>query len=90
MIRVAVPDFESAEALSIIVGQSPMPVIADVHFDYRLAIQALQNGADGLRINPGNIGPRWKVEAVIKEARDQMCLSELACQCRFAGAGDPE
>ena len=71
LIRVAVPDFESAEALSIIVGQSPMPVIADVHFDYRLAIQALQNGADGLRINPGNIGPRWKVEAVIKEARDR-------------------
>ncbi len=71
LIRVAVPDLEAAEALTEIVKQSPIPVIADVHFDYRLAIKALENGAHGLRINPGNIGPRWKVEAVVKEARER-------------------
>ena len=68
LIRVAVPDALAARALTSIKRDSPIPVIADIHFDYRLAIQCLQAGVDGLRINPGNIGSRWKVEMVAKEA----------------------
>ena len=71
IIRVAVPDAEAAKALIEIKKNTPIPVIADIHFDYRLAVQCLQGGVDGLRINPGNIGPRWKVETVVKEARER-------------------
>lgn len=69
VVRVAVPDEEAAEALARIVAKSPMPVIADIHFDYRLALQALDNGVAALRINPGNIGSREKVEAVVQAAK---------------------
>lgn len=71
IIRVAVPDALAANAMTSIKRDSPIPVIADIHFDYRLAIQCLQAGVDGLRINPGNIGSRWKVEMVAKEARER-------------------
>lgn len=71
LIRVAVPNSEAAEAVTKIKRDSPIPVIADIHFDYRLAVKCLQAGADGLRINPGNIGPRWKVEVVTREARER-------------------
>lgn len=71
LIRVAVPDALAAQAMASIKRDSPIPVIADIHFDYRLAIQCLQAGVDGLRINPGNIGSRWKVEMVAKEARER-------------------
>ena len=57
LIRVAVPDGEAARALKGIVEKSPLPVIADIHFDYRLALEAMKAGAAGIRINPGNIGP---------------------------------
>ena len=54
--RVAVPDMESARAISKIKEQISIPLVADIHFDYRLALAAIENGADKLRINPGNIG----------------------------------
>jgi (E)-4-hydroxy-3-methylbut-2-enyl-diphosphate synthase len=68
IIRVSIPDKESAAALSEIKKGSGIPVVADIHFDYRLAIAAIANGADGIRINPGNIGSREKVKAVAHAA----------------------
>ncbi|BCR04016.1 4-hydroxy-3-methylbut-2-en-1-yl diphosphate synthase (flavodoxin) [Desulfuromonas versatilis] len=71
IVRCAVPDQEAARALAKICPQSPMPVIADIHFDYRLALGSLQSGVDGLRLNPGNIGERWKVEEVVKACAER-------------------
>lgn len=68
IIRVAVPDLEAAEALGQIKRGISIPLVADIHFDYRLALKALEIGVDKLRINPGNIGERARVEAVVKEA----------------------
>jgi (E)-4-hydroxy-3-methylbut-2-enyl-diphosphate synthase len=70
IVRVAVPDEKSARAISLIKRQISIPLIADIHFDHRLAIASLQEGADGLRINPGNIGSAQKVKAVINCAKD--------------------
>jgi (E)-4-hydroxy-3-methylbut-2-enyl-diphosphate synthase len=70
IVRVAVPDSAAAKAISKIKPQVTLPVIADIHFDYRLAIAAARAGADALRINPGNIGQRSKVKAVVDCARD--------------------
>ena len=69
IIRCAVPDMEAAFALKEIVAGSPIPVIADIHFDYRLALQAIGSGVHGLRLNPGNIGGAEKVKAVVEAAR---------------------
>lgn len=69
LIRVAVPDTEAAEALKQIKAGISLPLIADIHFDYRLALLALQNGVDGLRINPGNIGSAAKVREVAERAK---------------------
>ena len=69
IVRVAVPDQPAAEAVSSIKEQISIPLIADVHFDYRLAVAAVEAGADALRINPGNIGSAKKVEAVAKAAK---------------------
>ncbi len=71
IVRCAVPDLDAARALSRICAASPLPVIADIHFDYRLALTALDGGVDGLRLNPGNIGERWKVEAVVKACAER-------------------
>ena len=60
---------EAAEALKEITKLSPIPVVADIHFDYRLALKAMENGISALRINPGNIGSRDRVEAVVNEAK---------------------
>ena len=65
VIRCAVPTMEAAEALSVITKESPIPVIADIHFDYRLALAAIDAGVSALRLNPGNIGGRDRVEAVV-------------------------
>jgi (E)-4-hydroxy-3-methylbut-2-enyl-diphosphate synthase len=70
IVRVAVPDAAAAEAITGIKAQVRIPVIADIHFDHRLAIAAARSGADGLRINPGNIGGPKKVKAVIACAKD--------------------
>lgn len=69
IIRCAVPDMEAAIALKDIVAGSPIPVIADIHFDYRLALQAIESGVQGLRLNPGNIGSSEKVKAVVEAAK---------------------
>lgn len=69
IIRCAVPDMEAAYALKDIVAGSPIPVIADIHFDYRLALQAIASGVHGLRLNPGNIGGTEKVKAVVEAAK---------------------
>lgn len=71
VVRVAVPDEEAARALTAITGASPLPVIADIHFDYRLALLAVNGGIHGLRLNPGNIGPRWKVQEVVRAVRER-------------------
>jgi len=70
IVRVAVPDEAAAAAIAEIKQQVVIPVIADIHFDYRLAIASARSGADALRINPGNIGHRSKVKAVVECARD--------------------
>jgi (E)-4-hydroxy-3-methylbut-2-enyl-diphosphate synthase len=62
---------EAAEALGDIKAQSTIPLIADIHFDYRLALKALEKGIDGLRLNPGNIGEKWKVAEVVKAAAER-------------------
>jgi len=69
IVRVAVPDDRAAHALGAIKAGSRIPVIADIHFDHRLALTALEQGVDGLRINPGNIGGRTEVEKVAAAAR---------------------
>ena len=69
IIRSAVPDMAAAIALRDIVKGSPIPVIADIHFDYRLALQAIESGVHGLRLNPGNIGGNDKVRAVVDAAK---------------------
>ncbi len=68
-VRLAVPDAEAASALKHIRRVTPMPLIADIHFDYRLAIASLEAGVDGLRINPGNIGSPDKVNRVVDAAK---------------------
>ncbi len=68
IIRVAVPDIEAADALKIIKQHISIPLVADIHFNYRLALRAIVHGVDGLRINPGNIGSRSNVEKVVKAA----------------------
>lgn len=69
IVRVAVPDMESAEAIKLIKEVSSVPIVADIHFDYRLAIKAIEMGADKIRINPGNIGSRENVKAVVEAAK---------------------
>ena len=71
IIRVAVPTMEAARALKEIKAQIHIPLVADIHFDYRLAIAAMENGADKIRINPGNIGSRERVRAVVDAAREK-------------------
>jgi (E)-4-hydroxy-3-methylbut-2-enyl-diphosphate synthase len=69
IIRVAVPDMEAAQAISKIKKQIQIPLIADIHFDYKLAIASAEHGADALRINPGNIGNMTSVQKVVQAAR---------------------
>ncbi len=70
IIRCAVPTMEAAEALSRIKKQIHIPLVADIHFDYRLAIAAVENGADKIRINPGNIGDAGRVRMVVEKAKE--------------------
>lgn len=71
IIRVAVPTMEAAESLKKIKEQIHIPLVADIHFDYRLAIAAVEQGADKIRINPGNIGARERVQAVVDKAKER-------------------
>lgn len=72
IIRVAVPDMEAADAISGIKKKIHIPLVADIHFDYRLALAAIKAGVDGLRINPGNIGEPDRVKAVVIAAKERL------------------
>lgn len=71
IIRLAVPDMNAAKALGSIKKSISIPMIADIHFDWRLALEALAQGIDGLRINPGNIGAQWKIKELVAAAKDK-------------------
>lgn len=71
IIRLAVPNKEAADALLEIVPKSPIPVVADIHFDYRLALQAADNGVHALRVNPGNIGDKDNLRKVVAKAKER-------------------
>lgn len=71
IVRCAVPNMEAAQALSKIKRQIHIPLVADIHFDYRLAIAAMENGADKIRINPGNIGDNQRVRKVVDMAKER-------------------
>ena len=73
IVRVSIPDKESSESLKEIVKHSPVPVVADIHFHYKRAIEAADNGASCIRINPGNIGSVDKIQEVIKAAKNNNC-----------------
>lgn len=71
IIRLAVPDSDAANALGRICPDSPLPVVADIHFDHKLALEAIRQGVSGLRINPGNIGSLHKTAEVVRAAQDR-------------------
>ncbi|MDE7321512.1 MAG: flavodoxin-dependent (E)-4-hydroxy-3-methylbut-2-enyl-diphosphate synthase [Lachnospiraceae bacterium] len=71
IIRCTVPDMEAAQAIALIKKEIVIPLVADIHFDYKMAIAAMENGADKIRINPGNIGSREKVAEVVKVAKER-------------------
>ena len=77
LMRISVPDKESSDALKQIIPHCPVPIIADIHFHYRRAIEAAQAGAKCLRINPGNIGSDEKVKEVVKAAKDYGCAIRI-------------
>jgi len=69
LVRCAVPDLQAAEALKEICAKSPIPIVADIHFDYRLALAAIESGVDKIRLNPGNIGDDERVRQVVRAAK---------------------
>lgn len=69
IVRIAIPDIIAAQVVDKIISSSPIPVIADIHFDYKLAIECLERGINGLRINPGNIRETDKVKTIVEKAR---------------------
>ncbi|MEG1287045.1 MAG: flavodoxin-dependent (E)-4-hydroxy-3-methylbut-2-enyl-diphosphate synthase [Clostridium sp.] len=71
IIRCAVPDMEAASAMKEICEKSPIPVVADIHFDYRLALEVIKNGVSAVRINPGNIGSEERVKLVVEAAKEK-------------------
>ena len=73
LVRVSCPDEESSKALKTIVKETTIPIIADIHFHYKRAIEAAESGASCLRINPGNIGSKDRVKEVVKAAKDHNC-----------------
>lgn len=87
IIRATVPDTDSLPSFERICAESPLPVVADIHFDYRLAIESARRGASGLRINPGNIGSFERVDAVIDAAGEAGCAIRIGVN---AGSLDPK
>ncbi|MEL0033599.1 MAG: flavodoxin-dependent (E)-4-hydroxy-3-methylbut-2-enyl-diphosphate synthase [Paracoccaceae bacterium] len=77
IVRVSVPDIESSKALKEIVKESPVPIVADIHFHYKRGIEAAEAGAACLRINPGNIGSEDRVKEVIRAAKDNNCSMRI-------------
>ena len=81
IVRLAVPDMEAAQNLGNIIAKVKVPLVADIHFDYRLALEAINQGISALRLNPGNIGSEERVRAVVKEAKAhprQRCWRQCA------------
>lgn len=87
LVRVAVPDQDAARSLSKIKEAIRIPLIADIHFDYRLALEAIEQGADALRINPGNIGEPDRVEAIVRAAKTRGIPIRIGVN---AGSLEPE
>ena len=77
IVRVSVPDQNSSQALKTIVRESPVPIVADIHFHYKRAIESAVAGAACLRINPGNIGSPERVKEVIRAAKDNNCAIRI-------------
>lgn len=71
IVRVAVPDMDAAKALGAIRKEIRIPLVSDIHFDYRLALESIRQGVDGMRINPGNIGARYRIKAVVEACRER-------------------
>jgi (E)-4-hydroxy-3-methylbut-2-enyl-diphosphate synthase len=71
LVRLAIPDQAAVEVLRALKSRVKIPLVADIHFDYRLGVEAARAGADKLRINPGNIGAKWKLSEVIRAAKDR-------------------
>ncbi len=71
IVRVAVPDMDAAVALGAIKKEIKIPLISDIHFDYRLALESIEQGVDGMRINPGNIGAKYRIRAVVDACRER-------------------
>jgi 1-hydroxy-2-methyl-2-(E)-butenyl 4-diphosphate synthase len=71
VVRLAVPDIEAAQSLGEIKKQVGIPIVSDVHFDYRLALEAIKQGVDGMRINPGNIGSKARIKAVVDAVKER-------------------
>lgn len=70
IVRLGMPDIESARAIKEIKKHVKVPIVADIHFDYKIALEAIKSGADKIRLNPGNIKERWKVEEVVRACKD--------------------
>jgi (E)-4-hydroxy-3-methylbut-2-enyl-diphosphate synthase len=87
--RLAVPDLDAAEGFSKIVLRASLPLVADIHFDYRLAIAAAEGGAAKIRINPGNIGSEQRVKAVVDCCKAHHIPIRIGCQWRKPGKDAP-
>lgn len=87
IVRVAVPDMEAAEAIAAIKKQIAIPLVADIHFNHELALKAIEGGVDKLRINPGNIGDKAKVRAVVQAAKAKDISMRIGVN---AGSLEPE
>lgn len=87
IVRIAIPNMVAAQAIKKIVHQSDIPVVADIHFDYRLALEAIKNGVDKLRINPGNIGEHQRIVQVVNAAKERDIPIRIGVN---AGSIDPQ
>ncbi|MDO4753609.1 MAG: flavodoxin-dependent (E)-4-hydroxy-3-methylbut-2-enyl-diphosphate synthase [Bacillota bacterium] len=90
IVRIAVPDETSALAIKEIKRRTRIPLVADIHFDYRLALKAIENGIDKVRINPGNIGGKDRVAAVVKEAKTAKIPIRIGVNSGSVNRGDVE
>lgn len=71
IVRLAVPDMDAAKSLGEIKKQTNIPIVSDIHFDYKLALEAVNQGVDGMRINPGNIGAKYRIKAVVDAVKER-------------------
>ena len=85
IVRLAVPDEDAADAFAEIRRKAQVPLVADIHFDYRLALRAIDAGADKIRINPGNIGSEENVRQVVEKAKESWDTDKSGSEFRFTG-----